>query len=78
VVVDEDPDPSAPSYRRLVLAEGRAAGGIVLGNHPEVVAAVTAVVKNHAEVSPELVAELRRGDWTRLKEAGRVSAPAGA
>jgi len=50
----------------------------VLGNHPEVVAAVTAVVKNRAEVSPALVAELRRGDWTRLKEAGRVSAPAGA
>jgi nitrite reductase (NADH) large subunit len=78
VVVDEDPDPSAPSYRRLVLAEGRAAGGIVLGNQPEVVAAVTAVVKNGTEVPPELVADLRRGDWTRLKEAGRVSAPAGA
>lgn len=45
---------------------------------PEVVAAVTAAVKNRAEISPALVAALRRGDWTQLKEAGRVSAPAGA
>ena len=77
-VVDEDPDPSAPSYRRLVLSGGRAVGGIVLGNHPEDVAAVTAAVKNRAEISPAQVAELRRGNWGRLKDAGRVSAPAGA
>lgn len=78
VIVNEDPDPSAPSYQRLVLAEGRAAGGIVLGTYPEVVAAVTAAVKNRAAISPALVAELRRGDWTRLKDAGKVSQPAGA
>ena len=53
-------------------------GGIVLGNHPEEVAAVTAAVKNRAEVSPSQVAELRRGNWGQLKDAGRVSAPAGA
>jgi NAD(P)H-nitrite reductase large subunit len=62
VVVDEDPDPAAPSYRRLVLLGGRAVGGIVLGNHPEVVAAVTAV-KNRAEIPPAQIAELRRGNW---------------
>ena len=78
VVVDEDPDPSAPSYRRLVLSDGRAVGGIVLGNHPEDVAAVTAAVKNRAEIPPAQLADLRRGDWGRLKEAGRVSEPAGA
>ena len=78
VVVDEDPDPAVPSYRRLVLSDGRAVGGIVLGNHPEDVAAVTAAVKNRVEISPTQLAELRRGDWGRLKDAGRVSQPAGA
>ena len=78
IVVDEDPDPSVPSYRRLVLSDGRAVGGIVLGNHPEDVAAVTAAVKNRVEISPAQLAELRRGDWGRLKDAGRVSEPAGA
>ncbi len=78
VVVDEDPDPAAPSYRRLVLSGGRAVGGIVLGNHPEVVAAVTAAVKNRAEVPPAQIAELRRGNWGLLKDAGRVSQPTGA
>ena len=79
VVVDEDPDPAAPSYRRLVISGGRAVGGIVLGNHPEVVAAVTAAVKNRAEIPPAQLAELRRGgDWGLLKNAGRVSEPAGA
>jgi len=78
VVVDEDPDPAAPSYRRLVLSDGRAVGGIVLGNHPDDVAAVTAAVKNRAEITPAQIAELRRGNWGSLKDAGRVSQPAGA
>jgi nitrite reductase (NADH) large subunit len=78
VVVDEDPDPAAPSYRRLVLSGGRAVGAIVLGNHPEVVAAVTAAVKNRAEIPPAQIAELRRGNWGLLKDVGRVSQPAGA
>jgi hypothetical protein len=30
------------------------------------------------EISPAQLAELRRGDWGRLKDAGRVSQPAGA
>jgi nitrite reductase (NADH) large subunit len=78
VVVDEDPDPAAPSYRRLVLSGGRAVGGIVMGNHPDDVAAVTAAVKNRAEISPAQIAEVRRGNWGLLKDAGRVSQPAGA
>ena len=61
-----------------MLSDGRAVGAIVLGNHPEDVAAVTAAVKNRVEISPAQLAELRRGDWGRLKDAGRVSEPAGA
>jgi NAD(P)H-nitrite reductase large subunit len=78
IVVDEDPDPAAPSYRRLLIAEGRVAGAIVLGNHPEDVAAVTAAVKRRAEISPAQLAALRSGDWGVLKNAGRASEPAGA
>ncbi len=78
IVVDEDTDPAAPSYRRLLISEGRASGAIVLGNHPELVAAVTKAVKDHAQISPAQVAELRRGDWDVLKNLGRVSEPAGA
>jgi nitrite reductase (NADH) large subunit len=78
VVVDEDPDPAAPSYRRLVISAGRAAGGIVLGSDPETVAAVTAAVKNRVEIPQSLITELRRGQWGRLKDAGRVSQTAGA
>jgi nitrite reductase (NADH) large subunit len=78
VVVDEDPDPVAPSYRRLVISDGRAVGAVVLGTYPDVVAAVTAAVKKRAEIPPELVAELRRGDWGALNDLGRVSQPAGA
>jgi nitrite reductase (NADH) large subunit len=74
VVVDEDP--SAPSYRKLVISQGRAVGAIVLGNHPEVVASVTKAVKNRAEIRD--LAPLRRGDWEFLKDPGRVSEPAGA
>ncbi|HEV2240663.1 MAG TPA: FAD-dependent oxidoreductase, partial [Streptosporangiaceae bacterium] len=74
VVVDEDP--SAPSYRKLVISQGRAVGAIVLGNHPEVVASVTKAVKNRAEIRD--VAPLRRGDWEFLKNPDRLSEPAGA
>jgi nitrite reductase (NADH) large subunit len=78
VIVDEDPDPAAPSYRRLIISDGRVAGAVVLGNYPEVVAAATAAVKKHAEISPELIAELRRGNWEALKDAGKVVQAAGA
>jgi nitrite reductase (NADH) large subunit len=78
IIVDEDPDPAAPSYRRLLIAQGRVVGAIVLGNHPEDVAAVTAAVKKRAEISPALMAALRSGDWGALKNAGRASEPAGA
>jgi len=78
IIVVEDPDPAAPSYRRLLIAEGRVAGAIVIGNHPEDVAAVTAAVKKRAEISWTHIAALRNGDWGVLKNAGRASEPAGA
>ena len=54
------------------------AGAIVIGNHPEDVAAVTAAVKKRAEISWTHIAALRNGDWGVLKNAGRASEPAGA
>ena len=78
VVVSEDPDPAAPSYRRLVISAGQTVGAIVLGNDPEVVAAATVAVKHRAEISPGQIAELWRGDWGALKNASGVSQPAGA
>jgi nitrite reductase (NADH) large subunit len=78
VIVDEDPDPAAPSYRRLLLEEGRAVGAIVLGSHPEVVASVTAAVKNRREISRAQVTELRRGYWDVLKDTSLISQLTGA
>jgi NADPH-dependent 2,4-dienoyl-CoA reductase/sulfur reductase-like enzyme/ferredoxin len=78
IIVDEDPDPAAPSYRKLTVSSGRAAGAIVLGNHPEVVAAASTAVKNRAEISAALMARLRRGEWDALKDAGRASQSASA
>jgi nitrite reductase (NADH) large subunit len=78
IIVDEDTDPAAPSYRRLLISQGRAVGAIILGNHPEDVAAATAAVKKRALISPAQIAALRSGDWGVLKDAGRVSEPAGA
>jgi NAD(P)H-nitrite reductase large subunit len=73
VVVGQDPDPAAPSYRRLVVAQGRAVGGIVLGTDPDMVATMTSSVKNRVEIQPSLVTDLRFGHWERLKDAGMAS-----
>jgi len=78
VITDEDTDPAALSYRRLVISGGRAVGAVILGNHPEDVASVTAAVKNHALVVPAQADAVRRGDWASLRAGGRVSEPAGA
>jgi hypothetical protein len=69
---------TAPSYRRLVISQGRAAGGIVLGNNPDMVATISSAVKNRAEIQPPVITELRRGRWERLKDAGLASQAAGA
>ncbi len=74
-IVAEERDPYDPSYRKLVISGGRAVGATVVGNDPEVVAAATAAVKNRAEVTRQVLADLRRGEWAALRDAGR--APAG-
>ena len=79
VVVVEDA--SLPSYRRLVVAQHRAVGGIVLGHHPEDVVAVTSAVKKQVELDDAVLADLRSGHWQVLKDVGRrgaVSQPARA
>jgi NAD(P)H-nitrite reductase large subunit len=76
VVVDEDP--WAPSFRRLVISNGRAVGATVLGHHPELVAAATTAVKNRMEIHEMQIAALRRGDWRALNNLDQGFAPAGA
>lgn len=63
VVVDR---PTVPSYRRLVLSEGRAVGATVLGHHPSDVAAAQSAVRKRVRVSPDSRAALRSGDWSAL------------
>jgi NADPH-dependent 2,4-dienoyl-CoA reductase/sulfur reductase-like enzyme/ferredoxin len=73
VVTDEDA--RAPSYRRLVVSNGVVAGGLVLGHHPEVLAALTAAWKKAAPVDAAVLARVRAGDWLAIKDAGRLPAP---
>jgi NAD(P)H-nitrite reductase large subunit len=64
VIVIEDT--SRPSYRRLILAEGRVAGTVVLGYHPEDLAAATAAVKQQRVLDDAERAAVRAGDWSVL------------
>jgi NAD(P)H-nitrite reductase large subunit len=70
-VVVSDQDPRLPSYRRLIVSDGTAAGALVLGHHPDVLAALTAAVKKRQPVDPELLGQLRAGNWLALKAATR-------
>jgi nitrite reductase (NADH) large subunit len=78
IIADEEADPRTPSYRRLIVADGRAVGAIVLGSYPEVVTLVTAAVKNHESISSAQVTELRRGYWEALKDTSPVTQLSGA
>ncbi len=71
VVVLEDA--SLPSYRRFVVSGGRAVGAVVLGHHPDDLAAATAAVKNQVPISEVTLAALRRGEWRILKDANRAA-----
>lgn len=70
VVVDEDP--TLPSYRKLLVSGGRAVGAVVLGHHPGDVAAASAAVRNGVTIDATVLAELRRGNWAALNDAGRA------
>jgi NAD(P)H-nitrite reductase large subunit len=66
---------ASPSYRRLVISEGKAVGTVILGHHPEDAAAATAAVKRQAEIPPAARDTIRNGAWRVLKDAGRRVAP---
>ena len=57
-------DPSARRYRMLVLARGRAVGGVLIG-HPEWEDALLDAVESGRDVSAA-VGALRSGDWSAL------------
>ena len=58
--------PGVPSYRRLVLSEGRAVGATVLGHHPSDLAAAQKAVRDRITVGATAQAALRSGDWSVL------------
>jgi nitrite reductase (NADH) large subunit len=63
IVIDR---PQKPSYRRLVLSEGRVVGATVLGHHPADVTAAKTAVPKKVSISPDSLAALRAGDWSVL------------
>jgi len=66
VIVDDQPE--VPSYRRLLISEGRAVGATVLGHHPADVTAAQKAVRGRASVSPSAGRALRSRDWSVLGE----------
>jgi NAD(P)H-nitrite reductase large subunit/ferredoxin len=60
------------SYRRLILAGGRAVGATILGHHPADLAAAQTAVRQQVPVPAAAVPTLRRGDWSVL---GEVTSP---
>lgn len=65
IVIDR---PAVPSYRRLVLSEGRAVGATVLGHHPSDLAAARKAVRNRITVDAAQRAALWSGDWSVLAD----------
>jgi nitrite reductase (NADH) large subunit len=63
IVVDR---PEIPSYRRIVVSEGRAVGATVLGHHPSDLAAAQKAVRNRVPVGAAVQSALRSGDWRVL------------
>ncbi|MFD7842890.1 FAD-dependent oxidoreductase [Nocardia sp. NPDC059764] len=64
IVVDGSP---RPSYRRLILSQGRVIGAIVLGHHPTDVAAAQQAVRARLAIPPNARDALQRGDWSALQ-----------
>lgn len=52
-------------YRKLILADGKIVGAILLG-YPQEAAGVTEAAKQQIDVTPQLDA-LRAGDWSSLQ-----------
>jgi nitrite reductase (NADH) large subunit len=72
VIVSEDA--SLPSYRRLLVSRGVLTGAIVLGHHPDDLAAAMAAVKKRQLLDAATLAELRAGNWQVLKDPSRRKA----
>jgi NAD(P)H-nitrite reductase large subunit len=65
IVVDR---PAFPSYRRLVLCGDRVIGAVILGHHPEDLAAAQKAVRNEITLGAAAQKALRSGDWSALRE----------
>ena len=76
IIVSEDA--SVPSYRRLVVSRGVLVGAIVLGHHPDELAAATAAVKKRVLLDDDELGQLRAGNWRALKDGGRPVSPGSA
>lgn len=61
--------PEVPSYRRLVLRDGRAVGATILGHHPTDLSAAQRAVRERITVAAGARSALRSGDWTVLASA---------
>lgn len=61
--------PEVPSYRRLVLREGRAVGATILGHHPADSTAAQRAVRERLTVPGAARIALESGDWTALARA---------
>ncbi len=58
--------PGIPSYRRLIISEGRAVGATLLGHHPSDLAAAQSAVRNRVAVGRASREALRTGNWDLL------------
>ena len=61
------------SYRRLIVADGIVVGALVLGHHPEDLAAATMAVKKRLALDPERRSMVRAGNWQALKPRAMAS-----
>ena len=73
VIVLERPN----SYRRLVISRGMVVGAIVIGHHPEDLAAASGAVRKRQLVDAWALSELRAGRWGVLKAQPRTTVGAG-
>jgi NADPH-dependent 2,4-dienoyl-CoA reductase/sulfur reductase-like enzyme/ferredoxin len=73
VIVSEGPG----SYRRLVISRGTLVGAIVIGHHPEDLAAASGAVRKRQLLDAWALSELRSGRWDVLKAQGRTLVGAG-
>jgi nitrite reductase (NADH) large subunit len=71
-------DAGRRSYRRLVLADGQVMGAVILGHHPENLAAATTAVKRQLVLDDPARAAVQAGDWSVLAAARQPADVAGA